>query len=300
VIRDLVESIEARNRMVKKLNASKRIRRADHDFIEEVSDDEVEVELPDLNTYSGVIDHTQANPAEAFQTIPSSTPATRANVITSDVVSGTADPTSNTIPPITKASPYIDFQSLGPIYRIEEVSKNKQQLDVTKLPNAILQMAYLKLYIPLSMLTTSALSKIRSNDGLKYHKIPFSNGASCQSLDKSIFPPESALSESLFLQAYRNWHTIIDLISSLEVAVGWYEHHAKMLQDQNFSASFEAWCSMDRQLHTQFIEDPFVVDPICTTYSQLFEQACMEAFLTCADKPQYGHSFRSNVSTPGG
>src|SRR5882724_7544256 len=90
------------------------------------------------------------------------------------------------------------MRDIGPIYRIEEVSKNKQQLDVTKLPNAILQMAYLKLYIPLSMLMTSTLSKIRSNDSLKYHKIPFGNGAGCQSLDTSIFPPESALSESLF------------------------------------------------------------------------------------------------------
>ena len=113
VLRNLVESIEARNWMVKKLNASKHIRRADHDFIEEVSDDEVEVELPDLNTYSGFIDHTQANPAEACQSIPSSTPATGANVVTSDVVSGTTNPTTNAIPPIAKASPYIDFQSLG-------------------------------------------------------------------------------------------------------------------------------------------------------------------------------------------
>src|SRR5882724_7872382 len=73
----------------------------------------------------------------------------------------------------------------------------------------------------------------------------------------------------------------------------------KMLQDQNFSVSFEAWCNMDRQLPTQFIEDLFIVDPTCTTYSQILQQACMYAFLAHADKSQYGHSFRSNVSTPG-
>jgi len=67
-------------------------------------------------------------------------------------------------------------------------------------PKCHLQMAYLKLYIPLSMLTNAALMKICLNDGLKYHKIPFGNGAGQQSLDESIFPPENSLSESIFLQ----------------------------------------------------------------------------------------------------
>ena len=38
--------------------------------------------------------------------------------------------------------------------------------------NAILQMAYNKLYIPLLLLTTSSLSKIRMNDNLEFLKIP--------------------------------------------------------------------------------------------------------------------------------
>jgi len=160
---------------------------------------------------------------------------------------------------------------LDPSVAMTKYQKNKHQLNMTRIPNTVLQMAYLKLYILLLMLTTAALSKIRSNDGLKYHKIPFSNGAGKQSLDESLFPPESSLSESLFLQAYRNWLTIIDIITSLEVAVGWYEHHAKMLQDQKFLASFEAWHDMDRQLHTQFIDNLFIVDPTSTTYTQLFE-----------------------------
>jgi len=110
-------------------------------------------------------------------------------------------------------------------------------------------MAYLKLYIPLSMLMTSASSNICSNDRLKYYKILFSNGAGWQSLDESLFPSDNSLSESFFLQAYHNWLTIIDIIMSPQVAVAWYRNHSKMLQDQKFSASFEAWCNMDRQLH---------------------------------------------------
>src|SRR5882724_9185406 len=98
----------------------------------------------------------------------------------------------------------IDYQNLAPIPCYGDMSKNKQQLDNMKLPNAILQMDFLKLYIPLSMLTTSALTKIQANDGLKYHKIPYGNGAGKQSLNKTIFPAENILSKSLFLQAYHN------------------------------------------------------------------------------------------------
>ena len=129
------------------------------------------------------------------------------------------------------------------------------------------------------MLTTSALTKIWSNDGLKYHKIPYGNGTGKQSLDESIFPPENTLSESLFLQAYHNWLSVLDIVTMPEVAVCWYEHHSRMLHDQNFLASFEAWRSMDKHLHTQFIEDPFVVDPSCNTYTQLFECTQMDVFL---------------------
>jgi len=101
----------------------------------------------------------------------------------------------------------------------DEVFKNNQQLNVMKIPNAILQMAYLKLFIPLSMLTTSALTNIHANNSLKYHKIPFHNGAGKPSLDKLIFPSEDSLSESFFFQAYCNWLNIIDIISSPEVAI---------------------------------------------------------------------------------
>src|SRR5882724_12522459 len=106
-----------------------------------------------------------------------------------------------------------------------------QYIDMTDIPNAILQMAYNKLYIPLSMLTTSALSKICMNDSLRFCKIPFGNGIGKQSLDESSFPGEDTLMETTFLQAYRNWLTIIDVIATADVAVGWYKHHDHMLRD---------------------------------------------------------------------
>src|SRR5882724_11213261 len=124
---------------------------------------------------------------------------------------------------------------------------------------------------PFLTLTTAALSKIHTNDCLKLHKIPFGNGIRKQSLDKSSFPSEDSLMETTFLQVYRNWLTIIDVIVTANVAVGWYEHHSCMLQDDKFMAYFDAWCDMDKQLHTQFISHPFLVDPNSTTYVQLLE-----------------------------
>jgi len=130
---------------------------------------------------------------------------------------------------------------------------------MTKILNAILQMAYLKLYIPLSMLITSALLKIHMNNSLKYDKIPFGNGVGHQSLDKSIFPPENSLYESLFLQPYLNWSTIIDIVLSPDVS--WVVQTLLKNAALKFSDSFEAWHDMGRQLLTQFIENPFILDP---------------------------------------
>jgi len=96
-------------------------------------------------------------------------------------------------------NPHINYHSLGPIYSPEQVTKNKQLLDMTDIPNAILQMAYNKLYIPLLMLTMSVLSMICTNDNLKFHKIPFGNGLRKQSLDKVTFPVEDSLTEMTFI-----------------------------------------------------------------------------------------------------
>jgi len=100
-------------------------------------------------------------------------------------------------------------------------------------------MAYNKVYISLSMLTTATHAKI-CNDNLKYHKIPFGNGIGKQSLDMSTFPTEDSLTETMFFKSYRNWLTVIDMIVIPEVVVGWYKHHSRMLCDEHFSTSFEA------------------------------------------------------------
>ena len=165
------------------------------------------------------------------------------------------------------------------------------------IPNAILQMAYNKIYIPLSMLTSSTLSKIRSNNNLKYRMIPFSNGIGRQSLDNSSFPLEDLLTETTFFQSYRNWLTLIDLVSTPEVVLGWHEHHSRMLHDEHFSSSFDAWCDMDKQLCPQFISHLFNIDPTSPTYLHLLGCDHMDSFLSQSAKAQQlfesHHSFRT-------
>ncbi|KAF8588078.1 hypothetical protein K439DRAFT_703122 [Ramaria rubella] len=165
----------------------------------------------------------------------------------------------------------IDYQKLPPIFSAAEAAKNCLQLVITSIPDVILYMAFNKVYIPLSLLTTAALNKIRCNDDLKYKKILFGNGAWKPSLDEAQFPPETSLTSFLFLQAYRNWLTVIDAICDAQLAVGWHEHYKKMLGDGDFENCFHAWQDHDKHIRSQFMTKPFLVDPKHTTYLQLFE-----------------------------
>jgi len=185
---------------------------------------------------------------------------------------------------------------LGPIYGTEDVANNSLLLDMMDILNAILQMVYNKLYVPLSMLTTSTMLKIRMNDNLKFCKIPFGNGISKQSLDESSFPLEDSLTETNFFQAYRNWLMVIDIITTPDVAIGWYKHHSRMLRDDKFNTFFDARQDMDKQLHSQFITCPFQIDPYSATYIQLLERSCMDSFFACAKKAQQTFDLQQRLS----
>ncbi|KAF8515934.1 hypothetical protein JB92DRAFT_2716426 [Gautieria morchelliformis] len=141
------------------------------------------------------------------------------------------------------------------------------------MPAAIMQMAFNGIYIPLSMLTTAALDRIRSNDNLRYKKIPFGNGVGKQSLDDSFFPVEDSLDTATFLQAYQNWLSVVDKLADAALAKGWHCHHARMLADTAFAQHLSAWRVLDRTLRAQFTDKPFLVDPNDPTYFAMFERA---------------------------
>ena len=111
----------------------------------------------------------------------------------------------------------------------------------------------------LSMLTTSALSRIHTNNNLKFHKIPFGNGLRKQSLDKVTFPVENSLTEMIFLQAYRNWLMLIDIVLTPDIAIGWHEHHSRILRDNKFTTFFHTWHDMEKNYILNSLPTPLIL-----------------------------------------
>ncbi|KAF8585568.1 hypothetical protein K439DRAFT_1560998 [Ramaria rubella] len=301
MMKTLIACTELSNSRVRKLNAIRVQRRLNRTTRNShpVSDDEVEDPLPVVSSYMRpehpppppTITITPPNSSTPISTISPSTPfplplshnalGKRPADHPGIPVNSSPDTTTTNAAPkwsSLMSTPQNDttpanFQTLPPSISFEESTSNELELDVMSIPSTILQMAHLRLFIPLSMLTTAILNKICNNDNLKFKKIPFGNGAGKQSLDESQFPPESSLDTFLFFQAYMNWLTIIDAIADPRLAVGWYEHHAKMPHDENFNITFLAWQEPDRQLCSQFMIKPFLVNPYHATYVQLFEHA---------------------------
>jgi len=192
------------NVRVKKLNSHRRQHHLDKSNNELVSDEEVEDPILDPFSSSSLVIQNPVPPGAPHSQFPhphpNPTPGTNASYLNlilvrtsptnlvpqsdntslilpidwKNVVTGESAQAHTSDPLSTKAT-FIDYQHLSPIYSMEDLVKNKQQLDMTDVPKTVLQMAYNNIYIPLSMLTTSIPSKIFSNDNLKYCKIPFGN-----------------------------------------------------------------------------------------------------------------------------
>ena len=174
-----------------------------------------------------------------------------------------------------------DLASLGYIFR-QDSYKPEYTMDKRVIPNPILQMAFLKLYIPLSLLTTTALD---NNDGLKYQNILSGNRAGKHTLDISLFPNELSLSESEFWQAYCNWLSLIKIITEPVLANGWRMHHIGMMMDKNFSTWFLAWRVHDWLLCVQFMVNPFILNLNHPSYVHQFkrcrgDQTCNDLLAT--------------------
>ena len=228
----LVDTIIISNTRFRKLNLHRQRRQLDMNLSQPVSEDENETPILDLNSFSSLPVTSEQNPVcpctQPSQPLPNLAPPPNRSGLNSIAISSHPTEhtsinnapqvlpiewqnlvTGNTVQaltsdPISAKLSVIDYQNIGPIYIANDLTKNKHQLDMSDVPNAILQMAYNKIYIPLSMMTTSALSKIHSNDNLKYHKIPFGNSVGKQSLNEASFPAEDSLTETMFFQSYRN------------------------------------------------------------------------------------------------
>ncbi|KAF8586172.1 hypothetical protein K439DRAFT_1557345 [Ramaria rubella] len=252
ILKDLIARTELNNVRIKKLNRLRQILRDDPNHTDPVSDDDEEDPLPIVSSYmrTNVPPSSPPNPDPLFSH-PQGLSSVALGKRPASNAPGTTPVDWRSLMSHSNPTP-IDYHSLPPIFSDSALTK-ELKLHVTSIPASILQMAFNKLYIPLFMLTTSTLNRIRNNENLKFKKIPFGDGAGKQSLDESQFPLESSLTVSLFFQSYRNWLAVVDSISTPQLAVGWYEHHAQMLADEDFDSSFAAWRDHDKQLHSQYM-----------------------------------------------
>src|SRR6266481_6700452 len=167
--------------------------------------------------------------------------------------------------------PPLDLQNLCQIFTDDTAIKNSPDLEPDVLPDTILHMAHNRIYIPLSLLTITALNQIQLNHNVKFRKISFGNSAGKTSIDEASFPPEDSLTENNFWQAYKNWLTLVETLVGPAVVEGWWAHHLKMLSDRNFIHWFTAWHAYNKLLWVHFISKPFIIDPRSSIYSEQFE-----------------------------
>jgi len=269
--------VENSNRLKKCVKLDKQARRTDPNFLSVVSSDEAEDDGPDILSLAPPLPLPITHPLQTAHTHgptatnpPIPTVVNWTDVMTTTQQSQTA-PTAPIVSTPIISTPVDDFSTFPSIYNFDEIVSNTYHLNSVAIPNALLQMAFNKLFIPLSMLRVASVDHIRFNQNLKYHKIVFGNGTGKYSLDESIFPDKLALSELEFWQAYRNWLAIIDVVTDTKVLESWKSHHSKMITDTSFFLWFQSWQEHNRLLRLQFILSPFIVLPDSMEYCTQFK-----------------------------
>ena len=103
-----------------------------------------------------------------------------------------------------------------------EAATHDDQMDPSDMPEPLLMMMHLKLFVwlPLSMLTTATLTCICFNDDLKYKKIPFRYAAGKYALDNSYFPSEQSLLDANYMQVHKNWVALVKLTTDANLYEG--------------------------------------------------------------------------------
>jgi len=100
------------------------------------------------------------------------------------------------------------------------------EVDPGALPDALLQMAYNNIFIPLSMLTTASLNCIKTNEHIMYKHISYGPRSGKAFLDEDFFLTEDDLDNFEFGQAYTNWLMLIEAILDPIIEQGWCKNHS--------------------------------------------------------------------------
>jgi len=180
LIRRLIEHTESSNIRIRKLNALRHKRRFSGLVDEEVSSDEEEEPIPSISSYLTNPIMSQPNPTILLSNGNQQDDAEMVeDPIPNKTITRTEPSGNNWALMIANGSGiqsnlpkdgYVDYSDVGLTFKESEAMKNTHELDLTAIPNTLRQMAHFRVYIPLSMLTTDALKKIRDNVGDLYTK----------------------------------------------------------------------------------------------------------------------------------
>jgi len=124
-------------------------------------------------------------------------------------------------PGYTVLKPAVNWDALGPTFLNADAKKNEHELTPTGILDTLWMMIHLKLFVPLSMLTTASFSQIHFNNNLKFKKIPFSNAAGKYALDQAHFPSEESLTDAEYLQAHKHLLSLMKICSEHDFYGGW-------------------------------------------------------------------------------
>ena len=124
-------------------------------------------------------------------------------------------------PRYTVLKPAMNWNALRPAFLDANAKKNEHKLTLTGIPDTPWMMIHLKIFVPLSMLTTASFSQIHFNNNLKFKKIPFSNAAGKYALDQAHFPSEESLTDAEYLQAHKHLLSLMKICSEHDFYGGW-------------------------------------------------------------------------------
>src|SRR6266481_1986152 len=214
LFKNMVERTERANVRIHKLNALRKLRRLESQTAADVSDDEAEEPLPLISDF---LSHSRSSPPACAPTPCPDAPGVPSPSLGSDLLNTISDhpgqlprnvapaddgsshllksadwralmSLDNTPPSALPKADYIDFSEIGPMFKTTEARKNRHELDLKTIPNALRQMAFYHVFIPLSMFTADSMNVIRDNIGDLYTKKKTSLSMGKYVLNSDAFP----------------------------------------------------------------------------------------------------------------
>ena len=92
------------------------------------------------------------------------------------------------------------------------------------------------------------------------------------------------------MQAHKHRLALMKISAESSVDNGWKAHHDWMCNDPDLLKWARTWRAHDKQLHSSFMDRPFIIDPDSSTYHHQFERACLDSWnimpARCSPRPQ--------------